>query len=112
MKLAELPAHAGLGDTEGLNHVLNAVVHDEQTAKEGASLLEQNPRGVIRRLIRLNRYQNAWLAETFDEELKALVNPVVKALKGPDALKFRIVLHEEITTHSPLRIKKTITIET
>jgi hypothetical protein len=112
MNLSDLPVSAGSADSEGLNHALNAIVVDSPTAKGLAALLEQNPRGVIRRAILLNRYQNASLAEMSDQEVSTLVKPVIGALRGPNALKMRLRITEQITTNSPLSIHCSIDIET
>ena len=111
MKLTEIPVLIGSADTEGLNSALNVVVQEDDTAKGLAALLEENPRGVIRRAIRLNRYQNATLAEMSDEEVQALVKPVVAALRGPDVLKARINLTEQITTGHSIKVRCRIEIE-
>jgi hypothetical protein len=112
MEMNELPMQLGGADTEGINNVLYAIVHDEQSAKDFAALLQANPRGVIRRTVALNRYQQAALSEMSDDEVHKLVAPVIKSLRGPDPVKHRAIMTERIETHSPLHIKCGIEINT
>jgi len=112
MDLIHLPTKLGAADDDGINNALHAVVHDAKSATDFAELLERNPRGVVRRLIVLNRYQNAAFGEMTDAEIMNLVKPVVVALRGPHSLTARLHLTERITTHSPMKISCTITIDT
>jgi hypothetical protein len=108
MTVENLPILLGSADTDGLNQALNAIVHDLQTAKDLASLLEKHPRAVIRRTLRLNRYQYGWLSEMSEERLRELVAPVVTGLRGPNVLNARLEFGERLETHSPFECTCTL----
>lgn len=110
MKIKDLPVHLGAADDEGLNNVLNAIVYDEESGRDFAALLEKNPRALIRRTVRLNRYQNASLREMTDEKLRSLLQPVVDGLRKPEVLKMNLHIEEHITTQSPMSVSCTITV--
>lgn len=46
-----------------------------------------------------------------DEELHALLQPVVDALRGSDVIKIRLHITEKVTIHSPLKIRCEIEVE-
>jgi len=45
------------------------------------------------------------------EEVHALLQPVVDALRGPDVLNIRLHITEKVTIHSPLKIRCEIEVE-
>ena len=51
---------------------------------------------MIRRALRLNRFQRAELMTMSDEEVRGLVAPVTDALKGPNATNFRVRYIEQV----------------
>ena len=80
--------------------------------REAGYLLREAPKDVIRRVIRLNRYQRAGLGEMSSDETRTLVAPVIDALYSREPSSVRLRLNESLTTHSPFKCHVSIDIET
>lgn len=112
-RVAALPLKVGNADTDGLNDAYDAVVHGgAEMIREAGYLLREEPKMVIRRVLRLNAYQRAALAEMSSDETGTLVGPVIDALGSREPCRVRLRLTESLTTQSPLKIHCHIDIET
>jgi hypothetical protein len=98
---------------DGIENALDAVVSDPDQAKNIASLLNTDPRILIRRVFHMNAFQRAALDEMEDDELTKIIEPIAKALIKRDANDLRVKLwREEVTHSSPLSCKCHIEIDT
>jgi hypothetical protein len=114
-RIQKLPLKVGNADTDGVNDAYEAVVYGgPELIREAGYLLREDPKGVIRRMFRMNAYQRAVLAEMPNHEVRELVAPVLDALGSRDPTRSRLRFSEIITTNSPLkgRCHVEITIET
>ncbi|HVR57215.1 MAG TPA: hypothetical protein VMT72_10350 [Pseudolabrys sp.] len=112
MILTDLPMKISRADTDGINNALEAVVMDQVSGNSLAALLQEDPIGVIRRCLHLNRYQRAGLAEMTKDEITQLIAPLLKVLKSRDPAQLRgLRLVEEVVRQSPVKIKCHIEID-
>jgi hypothetical protein len=116
MKLDEVPPNLGTGTTDGINDAYEALVYDQDSAQELATLLKRDPKGTIRRAIRMDSIQRETLAAMSEDELQELVAPVLEALDQPDPTSGRLVLGTATVPASEsasgkVQIKTVITVE-
>jgi hypothetical protein len=110
-KVEEIPANMADLTEEGINNAIDAYVTNEGRAKNLADQLERNPRVVVKRVLRMNSAQRSGLSEYSDDELRDLTNPVVQALRGPNAMNFTVRYTERFETQSPLRCRTEIELQ-
>lgn len=112
MEFRELPVKFAVADTDGISNALDVLASTPEDARDVAQLLEERPIDVIRRVLTLNRYQRAGLAEMTDDELKELVRPVLEVLRSDDPGRLRGVrLVERLERQSPVRIRCQVEVE-
>ena len=111
MDFENLPVKMAKANTDGINDAVD-LLSSRGDAKDVARMLSEQPLDVIRKVLSLNRYQRAGLAELKDDEVKELVEPVVKVLQSEDPGQMRgLRLVESIVRESPIRIRCRIEIE-
>lgn len=112
VEFRELPVKFAVADTDGISNALDVLASTPEDARDVAQLLEERPIDVIRRVLTLNRYQRAGLAEMTDDELKELVRPVLEVLRSDDPGRLRGVrLVERLERQSPVRIRCQVEVE-
>ncbi len=99
----DLPPNLGKADSDGINDAYEALVHDKRSAGELAALLRRDPRGTIRRVVRMSATQRQTLNSMSADGLKTLVAPVLKALGSPDPTRvgFRLGIEERPLAAGP-----------
>jgi hypothetical protein len=111
MRLQDVAPNLGRGDTDGVNEAYEALVFDKASAAELADLLERDPRGVIRRAIRMDSTQRKTLATMGPKDAQELVAPVIEALRGSDPLAARFAVGVTDGQGTTAKRKTKITIE-